>query len=1001
MSKRIGCWILALAMVATLLPAFALPAYADTVYSVTFERNGGGGTMASVEVAAGASYTLPECTFSAPTAYTEFDKWRIGDSYYAPGASITVNANVTVMATWKDKYCTVTFLKNNDAATGTMDDQSIKAGPQDPKPQLNKNQYKLTDYTFLEWTTKADGTGSHYNDRQSVELYGDLTLYAQWGKEILTVTFDKNNDAATGEMDPQLFARGVGTQLNKNAFTLDGYTFAGWNTQADGLGETYVDEKIFSLTEDLTLYAMWEKTKIKVVYNANAQGVVGMDSLQPQLKAQGQALTLHSYKPEREGYVFNGWSTDSTAAQATYQPGGTLELDTLAVNGVITLYAVWGKKDIMVTFSANGGYGSMSGQSFKNGVEDALKANDFARSGRQFKYWSTEKDGSGAIYTDKQKTTFSEDTTLYAIWDPSVVYHGNNGTTEQFVQLLTLGGSTVMKENTFTRKGYYFKCWNTKADGSGTDYQVKQTVRLDETTELYAMWTPYRYSVRFHPNGGVGTMSEQKFEYDKAQALTANAYTRTGRTFQGWSLTPGGEVDFKDKASVKNLSEQDGKTVLLYAVWGTGTNSGKDTPAGSIWLQQGGSILQSTTPKDGDPYVFKDVRAGVYNVVVTSGDRKQTTLVTLTQTGEVKGPSQLSPESANSVLELKNGAPDVVVGNLDLAAQDNRVSGAKTELTLTVERVSENSANEQHRALRALCPEGKELELLDLTLTKSVEGKEDGSFSGECSENLLLYIPFTKAATKDITVLRVHDGKTATLTTRKQEEEYIEVTDSMVVIHAKRFSLYAICYTPREPEISYLNCPRNQKCPIQPFDDASPTSWYHDGVHWAMEHGVMNGVTARRFKPNDPTTRAQLVTILWRMEGSPSGYYAFFADVPDNAWYATAVGWASSSGIITGRSDTSFDPNGMLSREQMCTILYRYVCSKGWYQNAETVGLGGFADAQSVSSWARAGMDWATSYAVLDGLATTDGRRLLAPKGIATRAQIATVMLRCWEGFLQ
>ena len=186
-------------------------------------------------------------------------------------------------------------------------------------------------------------------------------------------------------------------------------------------------------------------------------------------------------------------------------------------------------------------------------------------------------------------------------------------------------------------------------------------------------------------------------------------------------------------------------------------------------------------------------------------------------------------------------------------------------------------------------------------------------------------------------------------------------------------------------------CDRGDSCPMSAFDDLDKAAWYHDGVHWALENGIMNGYGDGRFGPNDTTSRAMIVTMLYRMEGSPmirSGI--IFDDVTEKDWYAMAVSWAESKGIVTGYGDGRFGPNDVLTREQLATILYRYAKLKGLGFTGMWAFPLTFDDASEVSDWAYEAMCWMTMNGVINGV----GDNKLSPKGSATRAQLATMLMR-------
>ena len=171
-----------------------------------------------------------------------------------------------------------------------------------------------------------------------------------------------------------------------------------------------------------------------------------------------------------------------------------------------------------------------------------------------------------------------------------------------------------------------------------------------------------------------------------------------------------------------------------------------------------------------------------------------------------------------------------------------------------------------------------------------------------------------------------------------------------------------------------------------PFTDIDQSAWYHDGVHYMIENGMMNGVGNGMFEPNGSVTRAMLVTILYRQAGSPSveGKTNPFIDVKPNKYYTNAVIWAFQNGIVNGTTPTTFEPEEPVTREQIATILYRREGTPEVKQD-----LSAFVDTDQVSNYAHAAMQWAVAEGVIKG----DGNRLNA-KGDATRAEIATMLMR-------
>ena len=188
----------------------------------------------------------------------------------------------------------------------------------------------------------------------------------------------------------------------------------------------------------------------------------------------------------------------------------------------------------------------------------------------------------------------------------------------------------------------------------------------------------------------------------------------------------------------------------------------------------------------------------------------------------------------------------------------------------------------------------------------------------------------------------------------------------------------------------------SQEAPLAslPFQDVQPGSWYYDDVVAAYEAGLMEGVSSTKFAPYSTLTRAQVVTVLYRMEGSPSvSGSSGFSDVPTGVFYTEAVTWAAKNGIVKGVTATEFHPQSSVTREQIATIFYRYGDFKG-NDVSTTVTLSGYADYQSVSNFAKKPMAWAVSCGLIRGANASNEAPRLAPKSASNRAQVATLLNR-------
>ena len=229
----------------------------------------------------------------------------------------------------------------------------------------------------------------------------------------------------------------------------------------------------------------------------------------------------------------------------------------------------------------------------------------------------------------------------------------------------------------------------------------------------------------------------------------------------------------------------------------------------------------------------------------------------------------------------------------------------------------------------------------------------------------------------------LHESETLTGHAREDYAKVIE--DAKAAIEAAK--------TPEEVDeilAAAREALKTAGCPSTNFTDVEENGWYHTGVDFMVRNGFMNGVADDAFDVDGNLTRAQLVTILYRIAGEPESTATNpFADVAYGQWYTNAVIWAAENGIVKGVNTTTFAPNDQITREQIATILFRYA-------KAEKVEgkLAGFPDAEKVSDYAADAMAWAVEQGLINGISESDGKTYLAPQETATRAQIAVILMR-------
>ena len=173
------------------------------------------------------------------------------------------------------------------------------------------------------------------------------------------------------------------------------------------------------------------------------------------------------------------------------------------------------------------------------------------------------------------------------------------------------------------------------------------------------------------------------------------------------------------------------------------------------------------------------------------------------------------------------------------------------------------------------------------------------------------------------------------------------------------------------------------------FSDVSTGSWYYDAVQYVYSAGLMSGTGSYVFSPDGATTRGMIVTILYRLEGSPACGSASFSDVSSGKYYAQAVAWAAENGIVSGYSASRFGPENAITREQLAAILYRYAAYKG-YDVSDLASLTGYADNDLVAAYAKTSFAWAVQAGIISGT----GANRLSPSAGATRAQVAAMLMR-------
>ena len=454
----------------------------------------------------------------------------------------------------------ITF--NSNINTSTTSTQSVTSGVSTP---LTGNSFSANGYVFRSWNTAADGSGTSFADRSNITFTTNTILYAQWVAGVNhTITFAVNN--GSGSMATQ--TAGIPTNLNANTLTRSNYSFAGWNTVANGTGYSYSDQGLFPFSTDTTLYAQWTAivTNYTVTFFGNGADAGATPS---QTAGSSQALTLNGFT--RTGYSFLGWDTNYASGSASYLDG-----QAYAFTGDLSLYAIWvTQASRTITFDPNLGSGTMASQAATSNT--VLNANTFTRSGYTFRNWNTQADGLGASYLNNYTYSFAASKTLYAIWSQNytISYDSNtaNAGSVPISQGYYASGPTVTIQSnsgSLSKVGNILTGWNSVANGTGTSYALGQVNSTFSTnTTLFAQWSAATYTILYSGNTNTSgsVPSSQSYIYGGSALTLSNnpsPLAKTNYLFSGWNTAPDGSGTTYASGATNTTFTQD---TVLFARW--------------------------------------------------------------------------------------------------------------------------------------------------------------------------------------------------------------------------------------------------------------------------------------------------------------------------------------------------------------------------------------------------------------------------------------------------
>ena len=570
-----------------------MPARAKTVYALwainpTLSYN--------VNVPAGSNAPGTPASQTVPynTAAADKSGWAAGDTgkipgyrfdgwYTAPNGgnkydfNTPLTGNVTVYAKWTANGYTVKY--DAGGGNGTMPDQKFTF---DVPQNLSPNTFTRDGYTFTDW--KRADTGDSYTDGQQVSNLtstpnGVVTLVAQWTPNQAAINYNANppTGRTPGGQGTANWTGHTGDTptIGQNGWTVDGYTFIGWNTSADGKGTAYAPGTTWIANGTLTLYAQWTPGQAGLTYDGN--GATG-GKTDPQPGKTDEKINVRDNGFTRDGYTFVRWDTQAGCKGKAVDPG-----DEWTLQGSGTLYACWAGVAQTLTYHGNGATGgNTAAQSGHTGDELTTNANGFTRDGYTFVRWDTAKDGSGIAYGEGKNgvgryTMKPAGNDLYAIWkaNPATIQYRNDwpnttGSTPDTTG--NTGQDVTIAQNGFTRPGYTFTGWARDRRTNPSLQPGGRYTLTPGTTTLWAQWKADPAHLIYNSNSG-STSQTRRTDGVVDQTLTviANPFTRTGYTFTGWNTQADGRGRTYTAGNgfrlVADPKSNPVNTSVLYAQW--------------------------------------------------------------------------------------------------------------------------------------------------------------------------------------------------------------------------------------------------------------------------------------------------------------------------------------------------------------------------------------------------------------------------------------------------
>ena len=673
-----------------------------------------------------------------------------------------------------------------------------------------------------------------------------------------------------------------------------------------------------------------------------------------------------------------------------------------------------------------------------------------------FKNWNTKADGTGTTYEVGDRFEAKDIITLYAQWEritPYTIIYCDTSATKQEKEP---GKTVVLAPPTVEKRGYDFKGWNEKEDGSGKYYAGGSKYSEERDLYLYAIWEPREYNIIYDMQGGTGGPKNTTRKYDEIYVVSDVVPKKSGYVFKGWRLEGFGHYNSSLYHGGERLGSADNDLKFI-AQWVTyeiryeskggipsyyvRSSTEMETPIimDKVPTKEGYTFAGWNTQEDGTGTTYKagDTYKGELITTLYAQWKIATYAVNYNVNGGSNAPAAQT-KTYGKELTLSNTKPTRTGYNF--AGWNTKADGSGTayavgtvytgnaDLTLYAQwkaltyGVTYNGNGGSNVPASQTKTYGK-----DLTLSSTKPTRTGYSFTGwntKADGNGTVYAPGAVykanakvtlyAQWKVITYTITYNANGGTGAPSKQTKTYgkdLTLSSTKPTKSGYAFTgwntkadgsgtAYAAgtVYKSNAALTLYAQWSVNESG--NPFADIRKDVWQYEPAKYVYDKKIMVGTGTNSlgkviFKPNNTLTRAEFATVLYNMEGRPAvSYKNVFSDVPSGQWYTSPILWANNTKVAAGYGKT-FGVNNAITREQMAQMLYSYAKLKGYNAKFNANALDTFKDKNKISAWATDAMKWAVTNGIMKG----KGSGILDPVATATRAECAAMIKNFNDAF--